>query len=51
MKLHLGCGKRNFGDDWVHIDGSNYEHIQYHNITKFNFEDNSVEFNICFSCF
>jgi len=43
MKLHLGCGKRNFGDDWIHIDGSNYEHIQYHNITKFDFEDNSVE--------
>lgn len=20
MKLHLGCGKRDFGSDWVHID-------------------------------
>jgi predicted SAM-dependent methyltransferase len=43
MKLHLGCGKRNFGKDWIHIDGSNYEHIKYHNITKFDFEDNSVD--------
>ena len=22
MKLHLGCSKRNFGPDWIHIDGS-----------------------------
>ena len=22
MKLHLGCGGRNFGDDWIHIDQS-----------------------------
>lgn len=43
MKLHLGCGKRNFGEDWVHIDGSDYEHIKHHDITKFNFEDNSVD--------
>jgi len=43
MKLHLGCGKRNFGKDWVHVDGSNYEHIQHHNITKFDFEDNTVD--------
>ena len=43
MKLHLGCGKRNFGEDWVHIDGSDYEHIKHHDITKFDFEDNSVD--------
>jgi hypothetical protein len=24
MKLNIGCGKRNFGNDWIHIDGSNY---------------------------
>ena len=43
MKLHIGCGEKNFGDDWIHIDGSNYEHIKYHNITKFDFEDNTVD--------
>lgn len=24
IKLNIGCGKRNFGEDWIHIDGSNY---------------------------
>eukprot|EP00392_Amoebophrya_sp_AT5.2_P016484 g16750.t1 len=22
IKLHVGCGKRDFGPDWIHIDGS-----------------------------
>ena len=43
MKIHLGCGKRNFGTDWIHIDGSNYEHVQYHNITKLPFDDNTCD--------
>jgi len=42
MKLHLGCGKRNFGESWVHIDGSDYDHIRYHNIEKLNFDKGSV---------
>ena len=43
MKLNIGCGKRNFGKEWIHIDGSDYEHIKYHNITKLEFEDNTVD--------
>jgi len=44
IKINIGCGWRNFGDDWVHIDGGNYEHLDYHNITDLNqFEDNSVD--------
>lgn len=43
MKLHIGCGKRNFGENWVHIDGSQYEHVEYHDITKFDLENNSVD--------
>ena len=23
IKLHIGCGKRDFGPDWEHIDGGN----------------------------
>lgn len=42
MKIHLGCGSRNFGNDWIHIDGSDYEHIKYHDIKKLPFIDNSV---------
>ena len=43
IKLHLGCGWRNFGDDWVHIDGGDYEHLQYDDITKLPYEDESVD--------
>jgi len=43
VKLHLGCGKRDFGPDWISIDGATYPHIQSHDITKLNFEDNSVD--------
>lgn len=32
IKLHLGCGHRNFGADWIHIDGNYYDHVQYHDI-------------------
>jgi predicted SAM-dependent methyltransferase len=42
MKLNLGCGKRNFGKDWIHIDGSNYPHIHSHDIVNLPFEENSV---------
>ena len=43
MKLHIGCGKRYFGNDWIHIDGSNYPHIKYHNIIELPFEDDTVD--------
>jgi len=44
IKINLGCGKRNFGDDWVHIDGSHeYEHIKHHDIINLPFENDSVD--------
>ena len=43
MKLHLGCGKRNFGEDWVHIDGGNHEHLHSQDITTLPFKDGTVE--------
>tara|TARA_B100001758_G_scaffold2877_1_gene2340 strand:+ start:6242 stop:6781 length:540 start_codon:yes stop_codon:yes gene_type:complete len=43
MKLNIGSGKRNFGKDWIHIDGSNYNHIQSHDIINLPFEENSVD--------
>ena len=43
MKLHLGCGKRNFGNEWVHIDGGDHPHLHSADITSLPFEDNSVE--------
>jgi len=44
IKLHLGCGKRDFGEKWIHIDGGNFSHLKEHNITSLSqFEDNSVD--------
>jgi predicted SAM-dependent methyltransferase len=43
MKLHLGCGWRDFGDDWVHIDGGDYDHLEHNDITKLPYEDESVD--------
>lgn len=43
VQLNIGCGKTNFGSDWIHIDGADYPHIKYHDITKLPFEDNSVD--------
>lgn len=43
MKLNIGCGKRNFGKDWIHIDGSRYEHIHSHDIINLPFGEDSVD--------
>ena len=43
IKLNLGCGWRNFGSDWIHIDGGDYGHLDYNDITNLEFEDNSVD--------
>ncbi len=31
-KINMGCGPRNFGPDWYHVDGGNYNHTQCRNI-------------------
>ena len=43
IKLHLGCGWRNFGKDWVHIDGGDYEHLDHKDITFLPYKDNTVD--------
>lgn len=43
IKLHLGCGWRDFGGDWIHIDGGDYEHLDHGDITKLPYEDESVD--------
>ena len=42
-KLHLGCGKRNFGPDWDHIDGGDYSHLKSHDIINLPYATNSVD--------
>lgn len=43
LKLNLGCGHTNFGEDWEHIDNIDEPHIKSHDITKLPYEDNSVD--------
>jgi predicted SAM-dependent methyltransferase len=43
IKLHLGCGKRNFGPDWVHIDGINLPHIESHNVIDLPYKMETVD--------
>ena len=43
MKINMGCGWRNFGSDWIHIDGGDYSHLDYHDICDLPFEDSTVD--------
>jgi len=43
IKLNIGCGSKNFGKDWLHIDGSSYPHISSHDIVNLPFENNTVD--------
>lgn len=43
IKLNLGCGWRNFGPEWVHIDGGDYDHLYSKDITNLPFDSNSVD--------
>ena len=39
IKINLGCGWRNFGPDWIHIDGGDYDHLDHKNIIDFPYEN------------
>jgi predicted SAM-dependent methyltransferase len=41
----LDIYKRDFGDDWIHIDGDaeNFDHIDHHDITKLKFGSDTVD--------
>tara|TARA_B100002019_G_scaffold278694_1_gene279803 strand:+ start:2717 stop:3259 length:543 start_codon:yes stop_codon:yes gene_type:complete len=43
MKINLGCGWRDFGSDWTHIDGGNYEHLDSHDIYLNDYQQDSVD--------
>jgi predicted SAM-dependent methyltransferase len=43
IKLNLGCGWRDFGSDWVHIDGGDYPHLDSKDIINIPYKDNSVD--------
>ena len=39
LKLHLGCGKRDFGHDWIHIDKANFKHIKSKDVINFKYKN------------
>ena len=43
IKLNLGCGWRDFGPDWIHIDGGDYPHLDSKDIINLPYKDNSVD--------
>lgn len=43
IKIHVGCGKRDFGPEWYQIDGEEYPHVQDHDIRLSKFRDESIE--------
>jgi len=44
IKINMGCGWRNFGEDWIHIDGGDYDHLDYKSITDLSqFGDNTID--------
>ena len=43
MKINMGCGKRNFGPDWVHIDGGDHDHLDHNSVSDLPYDDNTVD--------
>ena len=43
IKLNVGCGWRNFGKGWAHIDGGDYDHLDHKDIYLTDHSDNSVD--------
>lgn len=43
VKINMGCGKRNFGKDWIHIDAEKYDHVTWYSITDLYLNDNTVD--------
>ena len=42
-RCNIGCGHRDFGKDWIHIDGGDYSHLDYRDITRLEFKDESID--------
>ena len=43
MKFNIGCGKRNFGEEWIHIDGGDFPHINSSDIYLNKYKDNTAD--------
>ena len=43
VKINMGCGWRDFGKDWIHIDGGDYPHLDYKSLTDLVFKDSTID--------
>src|SRR6185295_12356578 len=43
MKIHIGCGKRDFGTGWLHVDGEQYPHIKSNDVFLYDQHDRSAD--------
>ena len=43
MKFNVGCGWRDFGDDWIHIDAGDYKHLDSDDIHLYDYEHDSAD--------
>ena len=43
MKINIGCGRRDFGKEWIHIDGDDYDHIDSKDILLKEYENETIE--------
>ncbi len=44
IKINVGCGKRNFGEDWFHVDGdTTHPHVSSDDVFLKSWTDKSVD--------
>lgn len=47
IKIHVGCGKRDFGPEWIHVDGGRFDHLLHHDIRLKRHATNSASVIYC----
>jgi len=49
-KCAVGCGKRNYGEDWIHVDGEvlKFDHINHHDVYLKDIPENSLD--VIYAC-
>lgn len=43
MKFNVGCGWRDFGRDWIHVDAGDYSHLDSTDINLLEYEENMAD--------
>ena len=43
IKINIGCGWRDFGEEWIHIDGGDYPHLNSSDVYLNDYEDECVD--------